>query len=218
MLDTFYSQEQKCKYQNWLTGLVVCNCKFLVTLYIYWYMFGYHPCFFFTLLKSKAVDLRKAYRGSGVQGDIVLWHPQVWITLPWMLDLWHNTAYQTILMDGKWELYQTRQVGGNKKPEMSLATRFLPPTIFILRAHRPAILTLVVFSPVSDESVSFRALNNSRSSCSDPSPPWTSDQCFLVTVVANQMLTCRVVWSMWLIIHTSVSPSCDSLYQQRVGW
>ena len=113
MLDTFYDQEQKCKYQNWLTGLVVCNCKFLVTLYIYWYMFGYHPCVFFTLLKGKAVALRKAYRGSGVQGDIVLWHPQVWITLPWMLDLSHNAAYQTTLVDGN---YKTWDVSWHEVP------------------------------------------------------------------------------------------------------
>ena len=76
----------------------------------------------------------KTHRGSRVQGNRVLWNSQVWVTFPWVCIVAHSD--QTILHYKRW---WPSNIVGSWGPEMSLATRFLPLTIFILRAHFPTI-------------------------------------------------------------------------------
>ena len=78
----------------------------------------------------------KTHRGSRVQGNRVLWNSQVWVTFPWVIIVAHSD--QPIFHYHRW-------------PEISLATRFLPHTIFILRAHFPTICLSLPVSPKEGE-------------------------------------------------------------------
>ena len=166
-----------------------------MTLYIYRYTFDCHR------LKGKTVDLKKkkAYRGSRVQGDIVLWDAQVWITLPWMLDLCQNAAYQTTLTGG-WE-YKTWDVSWHKVPA---AHDFHPQ------------------SPTPRHSYSFCLSPDFRWTCFLQSPEFlvsftSMDFCL---IFSHCCCKSNVDLQSCLVHVAYYSHLCDSLYQQREpgGW